>query len=189
LFIWGLLTYAEGLFKAIRWTLKAGNIVDEPADVLVCSANPHLTLSGGVGADLLARYGAAMQVALERVVQERTPHFIPRGEVIPYSHAKLPYKAVLHAVAVDGWYESSPEVIEQTVTAALAMAAGFGARRVALAALATGFGHLSLAEFADGIRSLFGQAFPPIDEVCICLMEDYRVRELAEHLREAAVIS
>ena len=68
------------------------------------------------------------------------------------------------------------------------MAAGYAARRVALAALATGFGHLTLAEFADGIRPLFGQAFPPIDEVCICLREDYRVRELAQHLAGAAVI-
>ena len=28
----------------------------------------------------------------------------------------------------------------------------------------------------------------PIAEVCICLMEDYRVRELAEHLAGVAVV-
>ena len=172
----------------MRWTLKAGNIIDEPADVLVCSANPHLTLSGGVGADLLERYGGKMQTALQEIVRQRTPHFIPREEVIPYSDATLPYRAILHAVAVDGWYESSPQVIEQTVTTALQMAAGYGARRVALAALATGFGHLSLSEFADGIRPLLRREFPPIAEVCICLMEDYRVRELAEHLAGVAVV-
>jgi O-acetyl-ADP-ribose deacetylase (regulator of RNase III) len=172
----------------MRWTLKTGNILDEPADVLVCSANPHLTLSGGVGADLLARYGAAMQVVLEKVVRQRTPHFIPQGQVIPYTDAALPYRAVLHAVAIDGWYDSSPRIIEQTITTALRMAASYAARRVALTALATGFGHLSLAEFADGIRPLLGRAFPPIDEVCICLMEDYRVRELSEHLKGVTVI-
>jgi O-acetyl-ADP-ribose deacetylase (regulator of RNase III) len=173
----------------MRWTIKTGNIVNEPADVLVCSANPHLTLSGGVGADLLARHGVAMQAALDRVVRQRTPRFIPRGEVIPYSDATLPYLTVLHAVAIDGWYDSSPQVIEQTVTRALQMAAGYGARRVALAALATGFGRLSLSEFAKGIRLLLVQEFPPIDEVCICLLEDYRVRELAGHLAEAAAVS
>jgi O-acetyl-ADP-ribose deacetylase (regulator of RNase III) len=173
----------------MRWTLKTGNIVDEPADVIVCSANPHLTLSGGVGAELLARYGPAMQSALEQIVRRRTPHFISRGEVVPYTDATLPYRAVLHAVAIDGWYESSPQVIEQTVTIALRMAAGHGARRVAMAALATGFGHLSLAEFAEGIRPLLGIEFPPIDEICICLMEDYRVREIAEHLVGVAVVS
>src|SRR6185436_1921360 len=99
----------------MRWTLKTGNIVEEAADVLVCSANPHLTLSGGIGAELLARYGTAMQSKLEQVVRQRAPHFIPRGEVIPYSDAAIPYRAILHAVAIDGWYESSPQVIEQTV--------------------------------------------------------------------------
>ena len=141
----------------MRWTLRTGNILDESADMLVCSANPHLTLSGGVGADLLARYGPAMQSALEQIVRARTPHFIPRGEVIPYTDPTLPYRAILHAVAIDGWYNSSPQIIEQTVTKSLNMAAGYGARRVALAALATGFGHLSLAEFADGIRPLLGR--------------------------------
>jgi len=171
------------------WTLKTGNIVDEPADVLVCSANPHLTMSGGVGADLMARHGPTMQAALERIVKQRTPHFIPQGEVVPYSDSALPYRAILHAVAIDGWYDSSPQIVERTVATALRMSAGYGARRVALAALATGFGHCSLAEFAEGVHPLFGQEFPPVEEVCICLLEDYRVRELAEHLTEATVVS
>ena len=172
----------------MRWTLKAGNITNETADVLICSANPHLTLSGGVGADLLARYGLAMQVALESIVRERTPHFIPQGEVVPYSDGTLPYRAVLHAVAIDGWYDSSPQIVGQTVATALRMAAGYGARRVALAALATGFGHLSLAQFAEGVRPLLNREFPPVEEVCICLLEDYRVRELAKDLVEATVV-
>lgn len=173
----------------MHWTLKLGNILDEPADVLVCSANPFLMLSGGVGADLLERYGRAMQIALEQVVKGRTPHYIPQGEVVPYIAKEiLPYRAVLHAVAIDGWYNSSPQVIENTVTTALGMAATYEARRVALTALATGHGHLSLPQFAEGIRPLIDREFPPIEEVCICLMQDYRVRELANHLTNVAVV-
>ena len=48
--------------------------------------------------------------------------------------------------------------------------------------------HLTLAEFAEGVRPLLNQEVPPIDEVCVCLLEDYRVRELAERLTEAAVV-
>lgn len=129
-----------------------------------------------------------MQSALAEIVRRRTPHFIPRGEVIPYTDSTVPYRAVLHAVAIDGWYESNPEVIEHTVATALRMAADHGARRVALTALATGFGRLSLGEFAAGIRGLMGREFPPVNEVCICLLEDYRIGELAGHLPEAAVI-
>ena len=170
-----------------RWILKAGNLLDEPADVLICSANPHLTLSGGVGSDALARFGPAMQTALAQIVRERSPHYIPRGEVIAYSGDSLPYQAVLHAVAIDGWYDSSPQIIREIVDKSLGMAARFGARRVALAALATGFGHLSLAEFAEGIRPPVGREFTPAAEVCICLLEDYRIDELARHLPEAIV--
>ena len=173
----------------MQWKLKCINIVDEPADVLICSANPHLTLSGGVGADLLARYGSKMQEALEKVVKQRIPHFIPQGEVIPFIAEFLPYRAILHAVAVDGWYDSSPLIIKETVTKALSMAAEFGARKVALTALATGFGHLSLSEFADGIRLIEEFEFPSIEEVCICLLEDYRVFELAKFLPKAKVIT
>jgi O-acetyl-ADP-ribose deacetylase (regulator of RNase III) len=173
---------------AMRWTLKIGNLVDERADVLICSANPQLALSGGVGADLLARYGPKMQAALQQEIQQRTPHYVPQGEVIPYSDPGLPYRAVLHAVAIDGWYDSSPQVITQTVATALRMAARHEARRVALAALATGFGHLSLAQFAEGIRPLSAQKFPPVEEVCICLMDEDRLRELAANLPEAEMV-
>jgi O-acetyl-ADP-ribose deacetylase (regulator of RNase III) len=171
----------------MRWTLKTGNILDEQADVLICSANPHLTLSGGVGADLLTRYGPKMQETLSEIVRRRSPHFIPRGEVICYRDGAIPYRAILHAVAIDGWYDSSPEVIFQTVKTALNMAANYGAERVALAALATGFGHLSLAQFAGGLAPLVDQEFPPIREIRICLLEDYRVRDLAEHLKGAVL--
>jgi len=83
----------------MRWILKQNNILDEPADVLICSANVHLTLSGGVGSDILARYGSAMPTALQEVVQKRTPHFVKQGEIIPYAGPETPYRLVLHAVA------------------------------------------------------------------------------------------
>ena len=172
----------------MRWILKTGNLLDVPADVLVCSANPHLTLSGGVGSDALARFGPAMAEGLAEVVRKRSPHFIPRGEVITYSDTSLPYRAVLHAVAIDGWYNSSPQIIQEIVARSLSLAAGFAARRVALAALATGFGHLSLAEFAEGIRPLMAGDFPPVEEVYICLLEDYRISELARYLEGATLV-
>jgi O-acetyl-ADP-ribose deacetylase (regulator of RNase III) len=89
----------------MHWLLKQRNILDEPAEVLICSANVSLNLSGGVGADLFARYGSAMQIALQEILSVRKPHCARRGEVIPYAGSEMPYKMVLHAVAIDGWYE------------------------------------------------------------------------------------
>lgn len=168
--------------KSILWTLKEGNIIDEPADVLICSANVSLNLSGGVGADLLGRYGTKMQKELHSILNTRTPHAAQRGEVFAYTGNELPYKAILHAVAVDGWYHSSPEIVREIIEKSFRMAINLNAQKVASPALATGFGNLTLKDFADAARPLLDHDFPPINEVCICLMEDYRVAELAGHL-------
>lgn len=129
-----------------------------------------------------------MQLALEQVVRQRTPHYLRPGEVVPYTDSALPYRAILHAVAIDAWYDSTPAIIEQTVATALTLAAEFGAKRVALAALATGYGHLSLSDFAAGVRPLVQRAFPPIEEVCICMMDEDRVAELSDAFTEATRI-
>lgn len=171
----------------LKWTLKCGNILDEPADVLVCSANGSLNLSGGVGADLLGRYGMKMQSELHKIIASRTPRAAKRGEVIQYSDVALPYNAILHAVAVDGWYQTTAAIVEATIRKALTMAGSLGARKVALTALATGFGNLSLANFAEAVQPLLDAQFPPIEEVCICLMEDYRIDELASYLKRSRV--
>ena len=168
--------------KSIRWALKACNILDEPADVLICSANVSLNLSGGVGADLLGRYGPRMQAELHRLIAGRTPRAARQGEVFAYAGPELPYKAVLHAVAVDGWYHATPESVRETVATALRMAAELTAKKVTLTALATGFGDLTLPDFANALRPLMSMDFPPIKEICLCLMEDYRLAELAAHL-------
>lgn len=168
--------------KSIRWSLKACNILDEPADVLICSANVSLNLSGGVGADLLGRYGPQMQAELHKVIAGRSPRAARPGEVIAYAGPELPYKAVLHAVAVDGWYHATPESVRETIATALRMASELTAKKVALTALATGFGDLTLPDFANALRPLLTMDFPPIEEVCLCLMEDYRLRQLADNL-------
>lgn len=150
--------------------------------MLICSANVSLNLSGGVGADLLGRYGPRMQAELHKVIAGRTPRAARFGEVIAYSGSELPYKAVLHAVAVDGWYHATPESVQETIATALRMAAELAAKKVTLTALATGFGDLTLPDFANALRPLFTIDFPPMEEVCLSLMEDYRVAQLAKSL-------
>jgi len=173
----------------MHWFLKQGNIVDEPADVLVCSANVSLNFSGGVGAELLGRYGAAMQEHLHRQIHSRSPRCARQGEVFVYTGSELPCRAVLHAVAIDGWYQSSVAVIERIVHKCLDIAATqFSAQTVLLTALATGFGNLTLTEFGRGILPLREAQFLPIERVGIVLIEDYRLRELEKVLAPIEVI-
>lgn len=168
----------------MHWRLKQTNLLDEPADVLVCSANVSLNLSGGVGAELLGRYGNRMQKSLHALLQNRSPRAAQRGEVIAYTGEEMPYKAVLHAVAIDGWYQSSPQVITDIIRKSLKTAAEFGARKVAFTVLATGFGNLSLAEFAQGVRPVLNDEFPPVEEVVFGLLLDFQVAEMARHFPE-----
>jgi len=173
----------------MRWQLKQTNLLDEPADVLVCSANVSLNLSGGVGAELLGRYGDKMQKSLHAILLQRSPRAAKCGEVFAYSGEEMPYKAVLHAVAIDGWYKSSPQIITDITRKALKMAAEFEAKKVAFTVLATGFGNLSLAEFAQGVRPVLNDEFPPVEEVVFGLLLDFQVAELARHFPELATCS
>ena len=162
----------------MRWRLREGDILDVPADVLICPANVYLTLSGGVGGAFLLRYGPAMQDALQQYLTDRGVRHVERGDVVEMPPCGSPYQAVLHAVAVDGFYASSPEVIGEVVAASLQRAASLSARRVALAGLAMGYGRLSVAEFARGLRPVMGRSFPPVAEVVISLRSRHDVEEL-----------
>src|SRR3954464_4082978 len=112
----------------MRWVLTHGDILDVPADVLVCSANVYLNLSGGVGGEILRRYGDAMQKELHGYLAGRTLRFVKQETVVPTASGGTRFSAVLHAVAVDGFYQSSPAVIRQTISTALTTAAGPPAR-------------------------------------------------------------
>jgi O-acetyl-ADP-ribose deacetylase (regulator of RNase III) len=162
----------------MQWVLTHGDILDVPADVLVCSANIYLNLSGGVGGEILRRYGDAMQKELQGYLAERKLRFVTPGTVVPASSCGTPFTAVLHAVAVDGFYQSSASIIERTVTTALTMAASLGVRRVALTALATGYGRLPMRTFAEGVSSLTEAPFPPLDQVVVCVRHESERDEL-----------
>jgi len=151
----------------MRWSVQVGDILDIPADVLICSANVYLNLSGGVGGAFLLRYGSEMQMALHRYLAECNLRHVPRGTVVCMPSFRSPYRAVLHAVAIDAAYESSSAVVEVIVRDCLVKASAQCARVVALPALATGYGKLSIDDFIRGIQPLLIETFMPLEEVVI----------------------
>ena len=171
--------------SSTHWRVRAGDILDEPADVLICSANPFLTLSGGVGGALLLRYGPSLQVELNEFLKRQGRRYLEPGSIVVTEAAAMPYRAVVHAVAVNAFYESSPEIVGRVLRAALVAAAERGAITVAVTALATGYGKLSIAQFASGLNSLVCETFPPIREVVIGVR---KVTEPAEINRVAPLI-
>jgi O-acetyl-ADP-ribose deacetylase len=156
----------------VNWIIKTGNILDEPADVLICSANIHLNLSGGVGGEILLRHGDAMQRELHAYLTRNNLRFLQQGDVVQTAPRGLPYRAVLHAVAVNGFYETSPEILRRVIDKSLRMAASLEATSVALTALATGFGRLTMRQFGESISCLQRDAYSPLKCVTICVRHE-----------------
>jgi O-acetyl-ADP-ribose deacetylase (regulator of RNase III) len=162
----------------MRWRIHHGDLLSVPADILVCSANVYLNLSGGVGGAFNLRYGSAMQEALHDCLREQGVRHVPRGTLMAMPPCGSPYLAVLHAVAVDGAYESSPEIVRELFTQSLGKSAKLGAKSIALAALATGYGRMDMLDFAAAIKPLLGLDFPPVSAVTIALRNQFDVEEL-----------
>ena len=162
----------------MQWQVHSGDLLDVPADVLICSANVYLTLSGGVGGALLLRYGPAMQEALARHLTERGVRYVERGAVIAVDGCGTPYRTVLHAVAVDGLYETNMEVVSHIIANSLQMAAQQSARTVALAALATGYGRKSMEFFASALMPIIDRDVSPIQTVVIGVNSTSHAEEL-----------
>jgi O-acetyl-ADP-ribose deacetylase (regulator of RNase III) len=161
------------------WEIHVGDLLDAPADVLVCSANVYLTLSGGVGGALLLRYGHAMQDSLSQYLADRNKRHVERGEIVVMQPFGSPYRAVLHAVAVDGLYETTPEILTGVIRGSLERAADLSAQTVALAALATGYGRKSIEFFGQALERVVDENFSPIERVVVGL----RNREDVDKLR------
>jgi O-acetyl-ADP-ribose deacetylase (regulator of RNase III) len=163
----------------MNWTVRQGDILDVKADVLVCSANPYLNLSGGVGGALLIRYGADLQATLHEYLQSRNTHFALRGTMVETGPCGTPYLAILHAVALDGFYESTIGIVQDLVHRCLLRSAELEAKIVSLTALATGYGRLTIAEFGKAIQKIREKSYSPVEEVVITVRHDDEAEELA----------
>lgn len=162
----------------MKWSVIAGDILDIRADVLICSANPFLNLSGGVGGSLAQRYGYEMQTFLHEWLAKSGKRWVAPGEVVTAPPCGTPYAAVIHVVGVDAFYQSAVAIVRQAVSLALAEAARVGALRVALTAIATGYGHLSIRDFGEAIQPLLTQDWPPVAEVVVGVRHEEEAGEL-----------
>ena len=168
----------------MHWSIHVGDLLDVPADVLVLSANVYLNLSGGVGGAFALRYGPAMQEALHAWLAERNLRHVPPGNVITMPPLGSPYRAVLHAVGVNAMYETSPQLVGEVIDKSLQMAAASGATTVALAAIGTGYGRLSMDQFATALEKAVTKNWPPLRTVFIGLRREEDAQELAKSLSD-----
>lgn len=138
--------------------IQVGDVLEAAADVLISTANPWLNLSGGVNGAILSVVGSSIQDELHGYLKRQGVSAVPAGTVVQSQAGELPFKHILHAVAIDPFYDSSVELVRKTVITALDMAIGLGAKTVSMPTLATGYGPMSISEFGTAVGPIASEA-------------------------------
>ncbi len=155
---------------AVKVIVKCGDVLKERVDVLICTANPQLNMSGGINGEILRRGGEAVQRELHAFLERTHRRYVAPGTVVTTNPGPLQnIRYIVHAVSITAWYESSTELIRTTVENALTEAARLAAETVALPGLAMGYGRLPAATFAEGVKAALSREYPPITELRIVL--------------------
>lgn len=135
----------------MRIIIKTGDVLTEKADVLISTANPWLNLSGGVNGAIREAVGPELQDELYGLLKQRGGSAVPAGTVLRSQSYSLPFKHILHAVAIDPFYDTSAELVQLTFAKALDMAAQLNALTISSPTLATGYGRMSVAQFGNAV--------------------------------------
>jgi serine/threonine-protein kinase len=124
-------------------TLRAGNLADEEASGIVCSANYEMKMNTGVGAALRERGGEE----IEREATKGGERAL--GECVATGAGKLRASHVLHAVSA--WNETS--CVGRATERALSAADRLGLRSLAFPALGTGAARVSIETCANAMMT------------------------------------
>ena len=144
------------------------DLLDQPAEALIYSSNVQLRCSGGVGAALVDRYGPEVQRGLKLLLTGRRA--CEQGEIFEWTPPGMGRKTVFHTVPTDLWHNTKPEIVEDVLRRTLTRCVERGITRVALSALATGYGDLLLKEFLEVADRVFcDPSFVSIQEAVLCL--------------------
>jgi O-acetyl-ADP-ribose deacetylase len=161
----------------------AGNILDVPADVLISTANPWLQMTGGVNLGIIVRpQGEYVYEELQSYLRATGKEFVEPGTVVCTGPGSLPVKKILHAVSINRSYDSSVELVAETIVRALSQARELGARVVTLAALATGFGPLLMPEFAMALKRALAEPWAPLETVKVVVKHEEEAAEIRNAL-------
>ncbi|TWU51978.1 macro domain-containing protein [Rubripirellula reticaptiva] len=171
----------------MKINIQVGDVLKVAADVLISTANPWLNLSGGVNGAILSAVGPTIQDELHAYLKSHAISAVPAGTVVRSRAGNLPFDCILHAVAIDPFYDSSIELVRKTVVSALDLAIRAGAKTISTPTLATGYGPMAIADFGTAVAPLADN--PKFDEISFTIVvrsEDH-LSELANAISVARV--
>jgi O-acetyl-ADP-ribose deacetylase (regulator of RNase III) len=156
----------------------AGDVLEVPADVLISTANPWLQMTGGVNLAIILRPKSELvHEELQNYLRSTGKRWVDPGTIVCTGPGSLPVKHILHAVSIDPSYESSVELVAQTIKTALSRAKELNAKVASMPALATGFGPLSMEEFGTALAMAAGGDWS-IDTLKVVLKHEEDVEKL-----------
>jgi len=148
-----------------HWHIIHGDILEQHADGLLCSANPNLNLSGGVGGAFALRYGNAMQSFLHSHLADSAMRFVPPGESVIAPPCGSPFLAIAHAVSIDAFYGTDAETILRTYDSAIHGLIERGCHSIVAAFLGCGYGRVSDRDFSGLSTQLFKTCYDEVTDI------------------------
>jgi len=143
----------------MNWKLHEGDITQAPAEVVCTSTNPNLELMAGTGGAIRDTGGWVIQDECKAIIAEETRRnghrWLTMGTAVRTGAGTLPFRAVIHCVAIDPFHESSEEIIADCTRNALKVARELlpPIRSIAMPVFATGNG---LFNFESSLRAMLG---------------------------------
>ena len=138
----------------MNYEIITGDVLECAADVLVSTANPWLNMSGGVNGAIFAKCGDGIQAELREHQCLAGKPDLPAGSVVRTSAGPLAFRHIIHAVAIDPFYDSSIEIVRDTLIAVFDLALKLKVSTIPTPTLATGYGRMTIEDF--------GAAFTPL---------------------------
>jgi O-acetyl-ADP-ribose deacetylase (regulator of RNase III) len=130
-------------------------------------------MTGGVNLKIILRpKGEFVHEELQRYLPITGHRIVPPGTVVKTGPGSLPVQHILHAVAIDPSYDSSVELVTETIDRALGQARELNARTVSIPALATGFGPLSMEDFGVALNRAIQKDWAPIETLKVVLLQE-----------------
>ncbi|WP_372368835.1 macro domain-containing protein [Candidatus Uabimicrobium sp. HlEnr_7] len=162
--------------------VRKANIIDEEVDILISTANPSLNMSGGINGAILQRGGMGVQQELRDYLQKQNRHWVKEGTIVVTSPGPLKVKRIFHAVAINGFYESSCQLVSELLRSLWKKCEEYHGKTVAVPALATGYGPLSIQEFAEALCNSLSESIR-IEKLNVVLHKQEYVEIVNEMLK------
>lgn len=114
---------------------------------------------------------------------------MPRGETVTVGACGTHFKHVIHAIAVDVFYQADVDSTAEVLAKALRQAESLRARKVAVVALATGYGPLSMREFGQAMSSVATSSLNLIEQAVVVVRNPDHAQEILSACPDAEPVA